>query len=107
MALLGKEDHHLEETGDHLQEVEDHHQEEDGHLQVVEDHHHHKDKTVGAQPLPQYLTVCWWRLPGNQHCGECVRTQDKAGEEVALDRDKDHHRDLLVNLAPQVEVSVV
>lgn len=50
MELWGKEDHRLEEEGDHLQEVEDHHQEEDGHLQVVEDHPHHKDKTVGAQP---------------------------------------------------------
>jgi len=74
---------------------------------VVEDHHHHKDKTVGAQTLPQYLTVCWLRLPGNQHCGECAKTLEQAGEEVALDRDKDHRRDLLVNSALQVEVSVV
>ena len=37
-VCCSKEDHRLEEEGDHLQEVEDHHQEEDGHLQVVEDH---------------------------------------------------------------------
>lgn len=104
---MGKEDHHLEEGGDHHKEVEDHHQEEEGHHQVVEDHPHQEDKTVGAQPPLQYLTVHWSRLPGKQQCKECVAVLDQGGEEVALDRDKDHHRDLLVNLALQQEDSVV
>ena len=49
----------------------------------------------------------WSRLPGKQQCKECVAVLDQGGEEVALDRDKDHHRDLLVNLALQQEDSVV